>query len=72
MVARRALTLFGVWSLTAREAPRDEVLKWIELSGLQDALSPAELAFVSASPPSRKQITKYSWHSERLVVLRRG
>jgi len=67
-VATRTLALFGVWGLSTN-APRTEVLEWIDTNGLRQELTPDELAFVSAPVPSKKQTINYSWQSERIVVL---
>jgi hypothetical protein len=67
-IARRALTLFGVWGLTAG-APRGDVLEWLDENNLRAALSPDELKFVDDQNPSSKQEIDFSWHSERLIVL---
>lgn len=67
-VARRALALFAVWGITT-EAPRDDVLAWLDDAKLRDALSPLEAAFVANEHPDRRAIINFSWHSERLFVL---
>ena len=67
-VARRALALFGAWGLTTN-APREEVLGWLEESGLRRELTQAELSFVDAASPTRQQQINFSWQSERIAVL---
>ena len=67
-VARRALALFAAWGLTT-EAPREEVLGWLEDSGLKAELTKAEQAFVNATKPTPQQKTNFSWQAERIAVL---
>jgi hypothetical protein len=67
-VARRALTLFSVWSLTAG-APRKTVLTWLKDNALFGELTPQESGFVDSAKPSQKQVINFSWQSERLIVL---
>jgi hypothetical protein len=67
-VARRALALFSIVGL-ALGAERQPVLHWLAKNELWNALTPSEIGFIDASPPSRKQIINASWWSERLVVL---
>lgn len=67
-IARRALTLFGVWGLTTN-ASRGDVLEWLDENSLRAMLSPNELKFVDDRNPSSKQEIDFSWHSERLIVL---
>jgi hypothetical protein len=67
-VARRALTLFSVWGLTAG-APRNTVLAWLEDNGLFRELTPSEAGFVDSVKPSQKQLINISWQAERLIVL---
>lgn len=67
-IARRALALFGVWGL-ATGSHRDDVLEWLDYTGLREALSPLELKFVDDQNPSSGDRIEFSWHSERLIVL---
>jgi hypothetical protein len=67
-IARRALALFGVVGL-ALGAPKNDILDWLKVEGLWDQLSPSELAYVSATEPTRKQKVEATWWSERLIVL---
>lgn len=67
-VARRALTLFGVWGLTSN-AVREDVLNWLAESNLFEALSPMEAGLVDVVALSKKQRINLSWQSERLIVL---
>jgi len=67
-IARRALTLFGVWGLTTA-APRNEVLDWLDENKLREELSPDELKFIDDHRPGSQQEINFTWHSERLIVL---
>lgn len=67
-VARRALALFGAWGLTTN-APREEVLGWLEESGLRHDLTQDEVRFVDTTTPTSQQRINFSWHAERLAVL---
>jgi hypothetical protein len=67
-IARRALTLFATVGL-AFGAPKDEILEWLRRESLWAELSPQELAFVHATPPSERQRIHASWCSERLLML---
>jgi hypothetical protein len=67
-VARRALALFGAWGLSTN-APREDVLGWLEESGLRRELTQAELSFVDATSLTRQQRIKLGWHAERIAVL---
>lgn len=67
-VARRALAVFGAWGLTTN-APREEVLEWLEESGLRRDLTPAELQFVDSASSTTQQRINFSWQAERIAVL---
>jgi hypothetical protein len=67
-MARRSLTLFGVVGL-ALGAPCGDIVGWLRNEGLWHALSPAELAFLTADHPTEKQMINASWRSEALIVL---
>lgn len=67
-IARRALALHAVWEL-AVDAPRDEVLRWLDEHELRACLSPNERKFAQTKRPSQKMKIDFSWHAERLIVL---
>ena len=67
-IAKRALALFAVVRL-AMGAPRDQTLAWLREHALWDALSPAELDFISTATPTRQQVINASWRAEALLVL---
>jgi hypothetical protein len=67
-VAARAVVLYSVVAV-AFGAERAEIVDWLQVNGLEDALSPDERAFVETANPSERAIINFSWHSERLIVL---
>lgn len=67
-VARRSLALFGVWGLTIG-VPREQVLAWLDESGLHAELTPNERTFIANPRPAPKQLIDVGWHAERLIVL---
>ncbi len=67
-VARRVLALFGAWGLTTN-APREDVLGWLEESGLRRDLTDYELRFVDTPSPTKQAKTNFSWQAERIAVL---
>jgi hypothetical protein len=67
-VAGRAVVLYAVVAV-AFGAERDEIIDWLQVNGLEDAVSPDERAFLTATDPSERAVINFSWHSERLIVL---
>jgi hypothetical protein len=67
-VARRVLALFGAWGLTTN-APREEVLSWLEETGLRRDLTEDELRFVDEQSPTKQAKINFSWQAERIAVL---
>ena len=67
-VARRSLALFAVVGV-ACGADRRQVLHWLQDNELWQDLSPHEMGFLDAIPPSRKAIINAAWQSECLIVF---
>lgn len=67
-IARRALTLSAAVSVAHGDS-RDAVSDWLRRESLWPELTPRELAFMTASEPSRKEVIAFTWHVERLVPL---
>lgn len=67
-VAKRALTLFGIWALTAG-ATRADISRWLDDENLRGELTPDEARFLTDAEPNRQSLVNFSWHAERLIVL---
>jgi hypothetical protein len=67
-IAKRALALFAVVGLSFG-SPKEEVEAWLRDESLWNELSPEELEFASASPPTERQLINASWRSEALLML---
>jgi hypothetical protein len=50
-------------------APRDEVLAWLEETGVRHDLTPWELRIVEAPVPTERMVINASWRSEALMML---
>ena len=67
-IARRALALFAVVGISLG-APNAETVEWLRTESLWQALTPQEVLFLTADPPSERQRVNASWRSEALLML---
>jgi Domain of unknown function (DUF4272) len=67
-IARRAIALFRVVGIAFGDK-RASTVAWIQKENLWDELTPAELAFVTASRPKKQQVVNASWRCEALLIL---
>ncbi|RYF55784.1 MAG: DUF4272 domain-containing protein [Comamonadaceae bacterium] len=67
-ITQRALSL-GAAVARSFDAPRKEVIAFVEGAGLLQELTPSEHSYIYASRRSAQQTVNMSWNSEALTVL---
>jgi Domain of unknown function (DUF4272) len=67
-VARRLLTVFGVYGRAAGAKQKD-ILDWLQANELVEELTPIEKTFLSVTNLTVQQRIPRSWDSERIIVV---